>query len=330
MPITAMTGVFGTVGRRTTIRDWMINSFSDTRRYAASNTRGAVDRMRGNYDWNGRFRHFGDWVAMSQSYPGGGYPGEYIQFQGYQGAPDETYGGEGPWVQGDAIVDSIEVVWDWLTNDPVSVTTNISGNGAIQDMTDAAHTDISPPDTYSSEFCVLSIRDFTGGGSLTTVCARRATLTMSCDNKAYVNSCSGGIVKRAPGILDWNMAIVMEQPDSANLSFGQGNVVGISINVNGSSEGFFELNYGIVRGFSDFVVNIETGDIISYTVNIEMCATDDSGTVGHIHVPNTTGDWWPENTTLLLDDGTQKKIVLPDNKLTLPVGTEKDPAPITV
>ena len=130
-------------------------------------------------------------------------------------------------------------------------------------------------------------------GGWSEVCdAVNATLTITAANKSYANSCTQGLMGRKKGPIDWTLSIAFHNDDFIqDLPFAINDVIGLRLPVN--ADDYWELMWGIVQGFSNFVVDRETGNIISVTANIEMCGFDhENEEVGRIVLPGETDPWW--------------------------------------
>jgi len=119
----------------------------------------------------------------------------------------------------------------------------------------------------------------------------------------YSNSCTYNAPKKAmsrkreSGPVDWNLAVVSDDVTFYNLgTFPVGSYVLVKLYV--TTTLYYELWYGIIESYTDFTVNRETGELISYTMNILMAA-DKDGTMpgspvdGKIVLPGIVTPWWP-------------------------------------
>jgi len=144
------------------------------------------------------------------------------------------------------------------------------------------------------------------------MCATQATFNLLMQMIPYSNSCTYNAPKKAmtrqreTGAVDWNLAIVSDDvlwynTNAATLPVG----AYVQVKLWVTSTLYYELWYGIIESYSDFVVNRESGELISFTINILMTA-DKNGTVppgspvdGKILLPGIPGTpWWPESGAL--------------------------------
>jgi hypothetical protein len=247
------------------------------------------------FDWTGNFYQYCG-VPLA-------YPGDQGLFIGYAGpgnvppGPPGTGvpGTIGPSVQGLAMVSQLVQNWNWLTNDIITVNYQMVGKDELFSPPDLLIQDPSHPKTNRASECAPWVftpyqSDVNGKplgieGTPFTLCLQQATLTVTANAKEFANSCTGGWKSRIQGPFDWNLAIVLDEADikqlkdpTDDITFGlrPGMFVGIDAFVNNIQA--WGLEFGIVQDFTNYKVNIETGDIISYTVNILM--STDTGVAG--------------------------------------------------
>ena len=121
-----------------------------------------------------------------------------------------------------------------------------------------------------------------------------ATLTIKSDNKPYANSCSVGQILRRPGIYSWDLSLQSDVEEIDLLGFVANDYLWIKLFTDPTL--FWDLKYGQVRDFSNFQVNQNSGDIITYTINIAGSADKGPGTRGAdgwIKAPSYGTPWWP-------------------------------------
>lgn len=278
-----------------TVRNWMVNNIADTKPFVASNTKGGHGRRRGYMDWNGSFEQYSGWPDL------GVMPGETFDFIGYVAPRSGSWGGIGPTVTGAAICDSIKQVINWKTGDIILTTYTFSGNGELYSAGDQIFHDDSPIEALSSSRAASPGIWYGPGESMESIelCCEQATLTITSDNKVVMNSCGDGFMKREAGNIDWRVEFVVNEPDASSLvagsdSFVPNKYVGIQLYVDPTDH--WVLEWGLIKEFSNFTVNRETGDIINYTIPIEMSIDngEDTENDGIIKRPGASENWWPE------------------------------------
>lgn len=281
-------GIFGLIDNVSTSRNWQISRTREGKTYVASNTKAGTGRKPGNKDWTGNYNAYGGVPAVK--------PKDTFNFAGYT---KETGGKK---YAGDAIVDSVQVNWNWEAADIVSHTVNFGSNGAltISDVApgglDTTFPDCPSPIGQTPSFMLL------GGGSASysDLCVTTVQLTLQAPSKTYTNSCTNGIVMRKPGVFDWTAAIAVQNDDQDELGFEPGDYIALRIPVGLDPDTddplFWDLMWGYVGEHSNFVVDRETGAIIGFTVNVAMAGFDhvtgDEET-GTVIAPDETV-WWPE------------------------------------
>jgi hypothetical protein len=99
--------------------------------------------------------------------------------------------------------------------------------------------------------------------------------------------------KRVPGIIDWNVSLVVQNSDLATAGCAVGDYVALKL-FEGVTN-FWDLQWGLVTSFTDIAVDRESGAIIQYTINIEMSGDAGNGTAfnGLIKLPGAGANWWP-------------------------------------
>jgi hypothetical protein len=280
-----------------TIKNWHVTVLNELKTYVASNTKAGTGRRPGLWDWNGSFEQYGANPCC--------LPGDTVNFIGYAGPSSGVPGSAGPCATGPAFIESLSTVWNWVNNELVQTTYNmvgaVTGTGAGQfGLAFASNTiiDSSSPNVLASGLC-LPPTVTKVGGSAGALCFEQATFTLTVPRQQFASSCTGSWRGSKPGIWDWTLALVMDEADVSLVSFKPGDFVSVSLPIGSSSgAGAWGLQYGIVQDFSDYVVDIETGAIITYTVNIAMSEDDGTGTIGSITAPSGTVIW-PSTTSLL-------------------------------
>lgn len=275
-------GKFGVINGRTAIKNWTLNDVLESQKYIASNTRSGVGRESGIRDWSGSFVQYGHSPVTA--------PGSDFAFLGFT-APDddEETGGTGETYAGTAIVDSIVLNWNWEASELLTITTNFSGNGVLTTSTGSQLSDVIiavPDPTCGTKIQWLNGTVMTEWANLT-----NAVLTITADNKPYVNSSSFLSQEcwrlRQRGNLDFTLAITEQSTTRANLPDIGDNV---ELNLYVDATLFWDLKWAKLHDFSNINVDVESGDIISRQANFSQNAIVNT-TIGHIIDPNLSTLW---------------------------------------
>jgi hypothetical protein len=285
-----MSGRYGAVsvgGALSSIRNWRSSRNLEPVLIVASNTKAGHARRPGVSDWSGSYAA---WGASPAVMPGG--TGTFI---GYLGPTSGIEGSVGPAVSGPMMVNGITVMWDYTAGAAINHTVNMEGNGPLTSTT-ATIVDGSNVNAPPIGPSIIQIK-IGAGGSYAAICVAQATLNINSANQGYVNSCnySGGVLsrKRVPGIIDWNVSLVVQNSDLATAGCAVGDYVALKL-FEGVTN-FWDLQWGLVTSFTDIAVDRESGAIIQYTINIEMSGDAGNGTAfnGLIKLPGAGANWWP-------------------------------------
>ena len=256
-----------------TVRNWQTSIMQDSKSISASNTHGGTNRRPGLYDWNGNFQTFDGNPAA--------YPGQEFQFIGYAG-PDDLgdIGGTGYGATGPALLESITTDWNFVANDPVTTTHNMVSKGPLLNYADASIWDGSDPLAVQASVCPMLLYKVSALGVIDAnpiaICFQSVNFNLTSNPKEFANSCTGGWKSRMLGFYDWTAAFVVDEADTKKVKsvtvgatpLVPGDYVSARLYVNATQ--YWLLNYGIVESFNNYNVNIETGDIITYTINLQM------------------------------------------------------------
>jgi hypothetical protein len=293
-----------------TVEQWQVSVLSDLKTFVASNTHGGTGRRPGINDWNGSFMQYGGIPAAM--------PGDLVDFIGCAGpVPPAALIVAGPSQSGPAIISELTTNWDWLGNECVKMSTSIVGAGPLVSGTVAGQ-DTSAPIVSPSSLCHFIITPVSRGGVVSpsvvpyNPCLRAASLKVTAGQKDYLNSCSvGGWKSRRAGILDWELSMVMEEADLLQVPYIPGDIVLVKCPVDATD--FWQLTWGIVQEFSNYIVNIATGDLIGYTVTIKMGIDDGLGGANPPVVSKPGGGgtvtWWPKTTSALAEEPEREPIL---------------------
>lgn len=318
MPVSGKYGVVedtSGIGVISDVRQWNINQTVDSKSFGASNLKGGTNRRAGLLDWTGSF-------MRSDKFPNALLmPGLDINFRGYVGngiAPNAL----GLTQSGLAFIDSLNVEWNWETNELQTLTYNMMSQASILAQSQAAQNDTTnPARAIQSAKAVVQIATATDSFTkFVPVCVRQASLNLLANPQNSSTSCT--VVtgpfqtqRRLAGLADWNLSLVMDAittnpfhsglappappPGGNDVTWSPGDFVIIRIlpDFVAVPTEFWELKYGFVNDVTNFTVNIETGELVSYTFNISMAVDfgfDTSPADSVVSFPATpNGTWWP-------------------------------------
>lgn len=272
-------GLLGAVNGVSSVQQWQINDDMDIHAMGASNTLGGKVKKQGTKHWGGSMVQFG-------ANPLNQMPGDLIDFVGFVG-PENGVSGTGPAYIGSAMVDSIDLTWDWATNAPLMITTNFSGAGAL--AYDPEHAEILD-ETALAVVCaqndqlkVLYSEYDTEWDNLESI-----NLNISRANLEYTNSSSVGWKSRKKGPFDFTLTAI--EHEIKRTRFSKGDFVQLKLFV--SPDDYWLIRWGMVKSFTGITVNRDTGEIVKQTVNFEGSIRDYQGTnVGSIILPSETVAW---------------------------------------
>lgn len=277
-------GKFGVVDNESTVRNWSISDEQALQSYVASNTLFGTGRQPGVESWTGSFQKYG--------FLPGVMPGDSFSFLGYE-APDDDVSGNGMRYSGTALVNQLQINWNWGAGEILNAQVDFAGHLALLAATGAEITDsvfpTVPPVT------VTKIQ-YAPGPAFDTFadleCLSTAQLTLTCALQAYVNSCSIVAGKlwtgQKAGPIDWTFTVTQQDNQRP---IAKGAAVALKLFV--SATEFFLLEWGRLQNYSGITVDRQTGAIISQTLTFGMDGFDTVGSaVGQIVLPDTSV-WWP-------------------------------------
>lgn len=246
----------------THMRNWNLTDVQAPVTYSSSQTKLAMGRKTGIRSWQGSFQGYG-------GYPGF-VPGEYLDFLGYKGndagdeTPSEVAGGE-------ILITSLDITWNWQSNEVISWQAAFTGNGEIAYTTpdlELPSDGTAPPTPCNTQWN----RNTVAIPALTT-----GTLNLSCtaietvNSNSYANGfCWKGV---KPGIKDAKASVTQE---SDTQPYTVGELITLRCNIDATT--YWELAYMHFLGYSNIQVNRETGAIITQNLDYEMSIISGSTT----------------------------------------------------
>lgn len=271
-------GKFGMVNGQSAVRNWSVNLTSAPKKYVASHTAQGPGRKRGIQDWTGSFGCYGGKPIIM--------PGDTFTFAGFTAPTTGVEATNGDVYSGSAIVDSVALTWNYETGDIISHVVNFGGNGAWA-KTASHYEDATDPDLNEC----IDISAKVDGETLDNV--TQITLTITAENKTYVNSSTAGWTKRLAGTIDATLAVGLHDtnPDGFVTGLGDDNEFKLFVN----ADDFWLLRWFKFKDINGLNVNREGGDVIAFTANFEMSGLDADNAVGCIVLPGETTAWWGED-----------------------------------
>jgi hypothetical protein len=294
-PSNVRSGKHGAVNGVPSVRNWTLNILNQVETRIHSASRGGPERHQGIEDWNAVIEGFGGNPGI--------FPGEDLTMSLFTGPSTGVFGATGLAYTGTAIVDSLTINWSWQPNQSINWSANISANSCIG-YTEADIVDSST--TCYARACGLNVyyyQDLCAGTGTADVLWERvesATLTITADNQAYVNSSTTCCTYRVPGNIDWTLDIV-DQEDYRVID-EYDDYAAFKLYVDGTN--YWDIAWGILQGINNVRVDIESGAVKTKTNSLAMtsrvcCDVVGSATdaeIGHIIDPGGTTKW-PETET---------------------------------
>ena len=297
-----------------TLTNWNVSATADTKSFTASNTQGGTGRRTGNLDWSGSVKQLLAWPLDESMMPAG----SMWDFVGYFAPTTGVVGTAGPGVGGPVFTESVVLAIDWTASSIIEWTTNFSGNGELLWL-DAGDTSFPVPPVDNTFPVAISSKDtsleiavynpVTSSIVWTPFCTDKCTITFKANLYPFSDSCTGGFVHKVTGTKDWTAVVTMNDPNmnhlvSTGVDLRQNEFVGLRVVFAAYLGGIppIELLWGLTKDFSNINVDIATGAMISYDVQIDMSADGGpntgitnsscrfpSGPVGL----GTPFQWWP-------------------------------------
>lgn len=274
-------GRYAVVDGFSNARNWTVTETSAPKTYVNSATRAGTGRKKGPKDWSGSFSTHGHTPIVM--------PASYFTFTGYTAPTSGLRNSVGVTYSGSAIVDQVAISWNFESGDILGIQYSFSGNGALTEGT-GTYVDTGAPDVTSVLDGAKIQRVIKGGGAAATLdYVTTCTLTITAANQTAVNSTTLPWTLRKPGPIDWTMALAVQNDSKAALGLEPGEDYEWKLYVDATL--YYWLKWGHVQDFSGLNCDVESGAIISCTVNVGMAGG--GAALGSIRLPGASTDWWP-------------------------------------
>jgi hypothetical protein len=256
-------GKFGAINGEASIRDWSFNDTSVLPANVVSGSRFGHVRNPGIRSWSGNYNQL---LAEPSILPGESGSGQF-----FTAPTSDVDGSTGITYAGSFVVTQAVITWDWTSGAHLSSALSFVGDGVLSSSSSVV-TDVSVPAPL--EVCGTKIEYSVNGTDYTELAnVTSASLTLSCAAQAYVNSSTGCWTGQKAGPLDWAAAITVQDNIRTGPAIGSNYYWKFWVD----DSTFWLLKWGIVKDYSNINVNIETGAIITQTINLEM-----NGAVGGV------------------------------------------------
>lgn len=278
--MSVISGKYGKVQGYSTVKNWSISHSADLQPLIASNTLCYPVRIDGNKDWTGSFEAYGKEMVAAL------FPGKLFQFLGgfdADGVASASVYGVDSGASG-CIVESVEMKINIANGDPLMYTVNFAGNNDLTIGLVAVTADTTSPEMWPTVDTGGNVR-MTWGDATVDVLAvdpttnelpdiTEMTLNISCDLKDYVSSDSTGFVKRIAGTYDLTCSVAFYHDEFDNSGTPPiphvNDILAVNLYINATEA--WQIGYLKVNELSDLTVDIESGDIIGATLNMEFSA----------------------------------------------------------
>lgn len=279
MASTKISGRFGAVDTFSTVYGWTLEETQNDVPTAASNSRAGTLRRASTRDWTGA-------ITMGGAEPAY-YPGQEFTFSGYIGPNSGVQFGAGYVYTGQALVESIEITWDWEGGTPLRHVVNFGGHGALSNSIDNPIEDLTNP--VMPPVCPTFIEWGDSESEIVWTDLSNATLTLTNQLQTVVDSSTNCWTERYAGILDWTLSLT-----SNNVSRDAGDVPDLGdserILIYDDATSFWELEKGFIISRPGNNVSVEDGAMVTNSWEIGMQA-DDGGGIGTVTAPDATVVW---------------------------------------
>jgi len=271
--------------RFTRVRNWVYNITANPELRVYSGTRFGTQRISGFVDSTGTFSGFGANPPL--------FAGDSFTFIGYTAPTSGVPCSPGCAFSVPAFVDSLNINWNFTQeNRGVNWTINFSSDG---DETDLPTFDDPCDDAVycDDNVCDLVIEMRDCNDALVEFCnIISISLTFNANTLVYSNNSTSCRNKRQPGVLDWTMEMVDNNPCIIPV-VNDDYRFDLMATLSPVTE--WILRWGKMVGVSNLNVNMETGEIITKSNNFAMqavnCCVPATPVRGSIIAPSGATVW---------------------------------------
>ena len=286
MAVTVLSGIAGLVAKGasavTQCRKWSIGVNTETQPYASSATKKGHGRVVGNADWKGSYNTYGFLPAVM--------PGDSFVFHG---SLDGVKG-----VNGTALCESVEIVWDIENGKIIEHTVEFAANGVLTEGAETGVADTTVPNPPTAVGCVIKITPL-GGVEATIDEVRTMRLKITRASQAFVGSAVAGQKRRVATNWDFEVSYTCYQNDLSALP--QPNSIAqlklYCTDPGASTPLWWDLKWVMFKETSGVDVDIEGGTLVGATVTGDMngfAVVTGTPTTGFIKTPEATPTTiWP-------------------------------------
>lgn len=284
-------GQYSLVNGVVRLSNWTLNDTKTSQTYVASNTLGGTARGGGIRDWNGTMSGQGGTPPVM--------PNQEFDFEGYTYPDNGTLGGDGTTYVGEAIVQQVTVVWDWVNNALLAWTANFVGKPGLTIVKQAPTLDAS---AVANEFACGSFAAYQKFGEATDIeipklTTGTLTITANLSQSANSSTRSGGdcFIDRDPGSIDWTFSAGQEDYERGVDGYPDlGDDVTLKLFTKPDLSEWWQLRWGRQEDYTGLSAEAGSNTPIARTINLAMNAATTDG-AGHIYQPASAGagtPWW--------------------------------------
>ena len=278
--MSTISGMHGSVrvdsGITSTVTNWTLDNNINIHSYNASNTRGYSGKLPGIRACSGSFSGLGGSPPLR--------PGQRFKFTGFVGPSDGVLGNKaGTTYTITAIAQIITINWNYGDYSPINWQVQwisdwkARGDELIPGNTGFYDNSLPPVNTMiATGDCTLKIGDLTG------VCLESAALSFNTNVQTYSNSCTGGWQSGIAGATSVTLSSTCHA--DGFYVFADDHLPGRNENVKIYVEGgigdcedknCWEFDKMIIGALSGLNVDIASGNVVSFSVNMEFNAFPD-------------------------------------------------------
>lgn len=270
-------GKYGYVNNQHAVRNWQASRTTSPQKYVNSQTLGGPGRLPGIKDWSGSFGCYGATPLVM--------PGQLFTFTGFTSPDSAPPTGVGDAWAGPAIVDSMQIDWNWESGAILAHQISFSSVGAGLVVNGSANYVDSGVATLQTTIGLQAV-NATSNSPVTIANVTQGSLQISAENQAYVNSSTFPYTGRRPGNIDATMSLTIQDSNPTQMAADITDDLIVQLQVTGGeSPTYWLLQWMHYKDFSNLNVDRESGAIISFQANFELNLVS-GGDIGCIMLPS--------------------------------------------